>query len=254
MKVASWNVNSIRVRLEHVLEWLNDAQPDVLGLQELKLPTDDFAVAAFAEAGYTSLVNGQKTYNGVALLARTEGADPIMDIPGFEDPQRRVLAATYGDTRIINLYVPNGQSLDSDKYEYKLSWLEALHSWVKQEISQHEKICVFGDFNIAPEDADVHDPKSWEGKILCSDKERAALNGLLDLGLQDSFRLFEHPPMSFSWWDYRMAGFRRNRGLRIDLILASAAVATKATAAGIDKEPRALERPSDHAPVWLDFE
>jgi exodeoxyribonuclease III len=254
LKVASWNVNSIRVRLEHVLEWLNDAQPDVLGLQELKLPTDDFPTEAFAEVGYTSLVNGQKTYNGVALLARTEATNPVIDLPDFEDPQRRVLAATYEDVRIINLYVPNGQAIDSDKYKYKLDWLEALHNWIAEEILQHEKLCVFGDFNIAPEDIDVHDPKSWEGKILCSEKERAALNGLKSLGLQDSFRLFAHPPESFSWWDYRMAGFRRNRGLRIDLILTSEKIASTAVAAGIDKEPRALERPSDHAPVWLEFD
>ena len=254
MKIASWNVNSIRVRLEHVLEWLNDAQPDVLGLQELKLPTDDFAVEAFAKAGYKSLVNGQKTYNGVALLSRTEGLNPLIDIPGFDDPQRRVLAATYGDTRIVNLYVPNGQALDSDKYQYKLGWLKALNAWIREEAAQHEKLCVFGDFNIAPEDADVHDPEAWAGKILCSDAERAELAELTSLGLKDSFRLFDQPPESFSWWDYRMAGFRRNRGLRIDLILVSEAVANMASAGGIDKEPRALERPSDHAPVWFEFD
>ncbi len=253
MKIASWNVNSIRVRVDHVLEWLDAEQPDVLGLQELKLPTDDFPHDALAEIGYQALVNGQKTYNGVALISKTEGTDLITDMPELDDPQRRVIAATYGDTRIINLYVPNGQAVDSDKYQYKLGWLEALHAWVAREVEQHPKLCVFGDFNIAPADADVHDPKSWEGKILCSEPERAALQGLLDLGLQDSFRLFDQPEESFSWWDYRQAGFRRNRGLRIDLILASAAVAESASAAGIDKEPRALERPSDHAPVWLEF-
>jgi exodeoxyribonuclease III len=254
LKIASWNVNSIKVRIDHVLEWLDYAKPDVLGLQELKLPSENFPHAALAEVGYSCLVNGQKTYNGVALLSRTEGIDPIVDLPGFDDPQRRVLAATYGDTRIINLYVPNGQSVGSDKYDYKLSWLNALHKWVAAEAAAHKKLCVFGDFNIAPTDADVHDPKAWQGKILCSDAERAALQALLDLGLKDSFRLFEQPEESFSWWDYRMAGFRRNLGLRIDLILASAAIADSAAAAGIDKEPRALERPSDHAPVWLEFD
>jgi exodeoxyribonuclease III len=254
LKIASWNVNSIRVRLEHVLEWLDYAKPDVLGLQELKMPTEDFPLEAFAEVGYSTLVNGQKTYNGVALLSRTEGLNPLIDIPGFDDPQRRVLAATYGDTRIVNLYVPNGQALDSDKYQYKLGWLKALNAWIREEAAQHEKLCVFGDFNIAPEDADVHDPEAWAGKILCSDAERAELAELTSLGLKDSFRLFDQPPESFSWWDYRMAGFRRNRGLRIDLILVSEAVANMATAGGIDKEPRALERPSDHAPVWLAFD
>jgi len=253
MKVASWNVNSIRVRLEHVLEWLESEQPDVLGLQEIKMPTDDFPAEAFAEIGYQSIANGQKTYNGVALLSKQEGTDVIDAMPDFEDPQKRVLAATYGDLRIVNLYVPNGQAVDSDKYEYKLSWLAALQAWISEEAKQHEKLAVFGDFNIAPEDADVHDPAAWEGKILCSDAERGALNDLMSLDLKDSYRLFDQPEASFSWWDYRQAGFRRNRGLRIDLVLASEALCTSATAAGIDKEPRALERPSDHAPVWLEF-
>jgi len=253
LKIASWNVNSIRVRLDHVLEWLQAEQPDVLGLQELKMPTDDFPHDAFGEIGYQCLVNGQKTYNGVAFLARSEGSDVITDIPAFEDPQRRVIAATFGDTRVVNLYCPNGQSVGSEKYEYKLAWFAALRDWLATEAETHKKLAVFGDFNIAPEDRDVHDPASWEGKILCSNAERAALQALLDLGLQDSYRLFDQPDESFSWWDYRMAGFRRNRGLRIDLVLASADIVATAKAAGIDKEPRALERPSDHAPVWLAF-
>ena len=254
MKVVTWNVNSLNVRLEHVIDWIKSNKPDILCIQETKQTNEKFAHDAFSSIGYESYHNGQKTYNGVALLSRTEGLNPISDIPGFDDHQRRVLAATYGDTRIVNLYVPNGQALDSDKYQYKLDWLKALNAWVREEANQHAKLCVFGDFNIAPEDTDVHDPEAWAGKILCSDAERAALAELTSLGLQDSFRLFDQPPESFSWWDYRMAGFRRNRGLRIDLILVSEAIAKRSTAGGIDKEPRALERPSDHAPVWLAFD
>jgi len=251
VKIASWNVNSIRVRLEQVVEWLEAESPDVLGLQELKMTTEDFPLEAFEEIGYTALVNGQKTYNGVALIAKSAGTDAIYDLPGLDDPQRRVIAATYGDTRIVNLYCPNGQSVGSDKYAYKLEWFAALHNWLQQEVQAHDKIAVMGDFNIAPEDRDVHDPAAWEGKILCSDDERAALTKLCELGLSDSFRQLDQPDDSFSWWDYRTGGFRRNRGLRIDLILASAALPV--VAAGIDKEPRALERPSDHAPAWAEF-
>jgi exodeoxyribonuclease-3 len=253
VKVASWNVNSIRVRLDHVLDWLADARPDVLGLQEIKVPDEKFPLEEFAQAGYQCIVNGQKTYNGVALLSRTEGTDPVTEIPGFEDEQRRVLAATFGDCRVINLYVPNGQSVDSDKYHYKLNWLDALTAWLAEEIVTHEKIVVMGDFNIAPDDRDVHDPQAWAGKILCSDLEREALKDILRLGLSDSFRAFEQPEQSFSWWDYRAAGFRRNLGLRIDLLLVSEAVAASLASSAIDTAPRRLERPSDHAPVWIDF-
>jgi exodeoxyribonuclease-3 len=253
VKVASWNVNSIKVRLEQALEWLDTSKPDVLGLQELKMLTENFPVEAFGQAGYHSAVDGQKTYNGVALLSKQEPADVIRGIPDFADEQKRAIAATYGDTRVINLYVPNGQSVGSDKYEYKLSWLAALSKWLKAELRQHDKVVVMGDFNIAPDDRDVHDPDAWEGKILCSDAERAALNELLDLGLTDSFRQFDQPEAAFSWWDYRAAGFRRNRGLRIDLLLGSEAVIHTLKASHIDKEPRQLERPSDHAPVWIDF-
>jgi len=253
MKVASWNVNSLRVRLDHVLEWLDAEQPDVLGLQEIKMPTDAFPCDAFKEIGYHWAVDGQKTYNGVALLSRTASIDVQKAIPNFTDEQKRAIAATYDGARVINLYVPNGQSVGSDKYAYKLSWLAALETWLKSELELHEKVVVMGDFNIAPDDRDVHDPEEWQGKILCSDAERAALQNLLDLGLQDSFRLFDQPEKSFSWWDYRAAGFRRNRGLRIDLLLVSAAVAGSCMRSRIDKEPRALERPSDHAPVWIEF-
>lgn len=254
MKVASWNVNSIRVRQQQVLDWLEAEQPDVLGLQEIKMPTDDFPVEAFAEAGYHCEVDGQKTYNGVALLSRGEAADVHRRIPDLEDEQRRAIAGTYAGMRVINLYVPNGQSVGSDKYSYKLGWLAALHVWLERELKQHDRVVVMGDFNIAPDDRDVHDPEEWAGKILCSDAERAALQALLDLGLSDSFRLFEQPEELFSWWDYRAAGFRRNRGLRIDLLLVSDAIAKRCSASRIDKEPRKLERPSDHAPVLIEFE
>ncbi len=253
MKVASWNVNSIRVREQQVLDWLETEQPDVLGLQEIKMPTEAFPAETFAEIGYHSAVEGQKTYNGVALLSRMEGADIHRALPAFSDPQKRVIAGTFNGVRVINLYVPNGKAVGDEKYEYKLSWLKALHDWVDTELAQHDKVIVMGDFNIAPDDRDVHDPEAWAGKILCSDAERAALNDLLALGLRDSFRLFEQDAALFSWWDYRQAGFRRNLGLRIDLLLVSQAVANGCIASRIDKEPRALERPSDHAPVIVEF-
>lgn len=253
MKVASWNVNSIRVRLEQVLEWLEGEQPDVLGLQEIKMQTDDFPVDAFKELGYFSAVDGQKTYNGVALLSKTEVQEVQRSIPGLDDEQKRAIAGTFDGNRVINLYVPNGQSVGSEKYEYKLGWLRALKGWLREELERHEKLIVLGDFNIAPDDRDVHDPEEWRGKILCSEGEREALQEIVDLGLQDSFRLFDQPEGAFSWWDYRAAGFRRNRGLRIDLLLVSDAVARTCEASKIDKEPRMLERPSDHAPVWVSF-
>jgi len=236
-----------------VLDWLEAEKPDVLGLQEIKMPTDDFPLDAFAEAGYHSAVDGQKTYNGVALLSRVEGADIHRCLPNFADEQKRAIAGTYDGTRIINLYVPNGKAVGDEKYAYKLGWLDALQRWVKAELAAHDKVVVMGDFNIAPDDRDVHDPVEWAGKILCSDAEREALNSLLELGLTDSFRLFDQDEKLFSWWDYRAAGFRRNRGLRIDLLLVSAAVAKTCTASRIDKEPRKLERPSDHAPVVVEF-
>lgn len=253
MKIASWNVNSIRVRLEQVLDWLQAEQPDVLGLQEIKVPDDAFPIAAFQEAGYQCLVNGQKTYNGVALLTKQTSREPLADMPGFADTQKRVIAATFGDCRVINLYVPNGESVGSEKYAYKLSWLQALHIWLAAELAAHEKLIVMGDFNIAPEDRDVHDPDEWRGKVLCSDAERAALGKLLELGLSDSFRLFDQPEKTFSWWDYRAGGFRRNHGLRIDLLLVSTGLAPLCKQSRIDREARAHERPSDHAPVWIEY-
>ncbi|MEE4185364.1 MAG: exodeoxyribonuclease III [Gammaproteobacteria bacterium] len=253
MKVASWNVNSIRVRQQHVLDWLAAEQPDVLGLQEIKMPTAEFPAAAFAEAGYHCEVDGQKTYNGVALLSRIPAEAVHRSMPEFADEQRRVIAGTFAGTRVINLYVPNGQSVGSDKYAYKLEWLAALRRWLEVELVAHERVIVMGDFNIAPDDRDVHDPAEWAGKILCSDAERGALQSLLDLGLSDSFRLFEQPADLFSWWDYRAAGFRRNRGLRIDLLLVSQTIAAGCKASRIDTGPRKLERPSDHAPVIVEF-
>ena len=253
MKIATWNVNSLRVRLPQVLQWLESAQPDLLALQETKTTDDVFPETDLLAAGYHALFSGQKTYNGVAILSRTPGRDIITDIPGLEDPQRRVLAATYGDVRLINLYVPNGESVESDKYQYKLHWLNKLADWLKSELQQHAKLVVVGDFNIAPADADVHDPIAWKGSVLCSEPERDAFRRLLELGLCDSFRNFEQTENSFSWWDYRMNAFRRNRGLRIDHILVSDALRKVCTACNIDKAPRAWERPSDHAPVVAEF-
>lgn len=254
MKIASWNINSIRVRLPHVLEWLGASKPDILGLQELKMPSDAFPAQDFEASGYRSVAYGQKTYNGVALLSRDQPADVSYGLPNYADEQRRVIAASYDDVRVINLYVPNGQSVGSDKYEYKLAWLDALRDYLAEELVKFPKTAVMGDFNIAPDDRDVHDPDEWRGKILCSDGERERLQALNDLGFADSFRLFEQPEATFSWWDYRAAAFRRKRGLRIDLILVSPALATQCSASHVDPEPRKLERPSDHAPVFAEFD
>jgi exodeoxyribonuclease-3 len=254
VKIATWNVNSLRVRLDHVRDWLTSAEPDVLGLQETKLTDDKFPIGDFEELGYQCAFSGQPTYNGVALISREPATDVATSLKGFEDPQRRVLAATVGGVRILNLYVPNGQSVDSEKYEYKLAWLSALTAQLRDDLERYEHVVVMGDFNIAPADRDVHDPAAWEGKILCSPKERAALEGIVGLGLTDTFRLFDQAESSFSWWDYRAAGFRRNRGLRIDLILAAAALTESCTACAIDTAPRRLERPSDHAPVFAVFD
>ena len=253
MKLASWNVNSLKIRLPHVLDWLASEQPDVLGLQETKLTDDRFPLQAIEDAGYRVAFSGQPTYNGVAVLARGELRDVVTDIPGLADPQRRVLAATVGDLRFINLYVPNGSEVGSDKYAYKLNWLAHLRDWLAEEAKQHQKLVVVGDFNIAPADADVHDPEEWRGKVLFSEPEHAALDALLELGLSDTFRLFPQDEKTFSWWDYRMNNFRRNRGLRIDLILASEALKARCEASWVDLAPRRLERPSDHAPVVARF-
>lgn len=253
MKIATWNVNSLRVRLEHVTDWLEQAQPDVLGLQETKVTDDLFPTTAFEDLGYQVAYSGQPTYNGVAVISRLPAADVVVDLNGFADPARRVLCATYGDVRVLNLYVPNGQSVGSEKYDYKLAWLAALQAHLQRDLQRHTHVVAIGDFNIAPEDRDVHDPIQWEGKILCSDRERAALGSLLEAGLKDTFRLFEQEEKSFSWWDYRAGAFRRNNGLRIDLILASDALSAACTGCTIDVAPRRLQRPSDHTPVVAEF-
>ncbi|MGW8370371.1 MAG: exodeoxyribonuclease III [Gammaproteobacteria bacterium] len=254
MKIATWNVNSLRVRLAHVLDWLTREKPDVLALQETKLKDEDFPAEAFTDLGYEVRFSGQATYNGVALISREAAKDVVTEIDGLADEQRRVLAATVARARIYNLYVPNGQSVDSDKYRYKLAWLEALRTQIEQELATYDRCILLGDFNIAPQDRDVHDPEAREGKVLCSEPERDALKALMNLGFCDVFRAFEQKENSFSWWDYRGAAFRRNRGLRIDLILASRKLAPRCTDCRIDVEPRRLERPSDHTPVVAEFE
>ncbi len=256
-KIATWNVNSLKVRLPQVLEWLKRVTPDVLALQETKLPDANFPATEINQAGYQVIYNGQRTYNGVATLVRetaSEIIDIVTDIPNLEDPQRRVLGITWNDDlRILNLYVPNGESVESAKYQYKLAWLQKLYAWVEQEIKHYPKLIIVGDFNIAPEDQDVHDPLAWRGSVLCSDKERMALQKLLGLGLMDCFRLHTQPPNSFSWWDYRMNAFKRNRGLRIDHIFSAKTMSSDCVRCYIDPLPRASERPSDHAPVIAEF-
>ncbi|MDN5872228.1 MAG: exodeoxyribonuclease III [Nitrococcus sp.] len=249
MKLASWNVNSLNVRLPQVLEWLETARPDLLGLQETKLTDESFPVKAIRAAGYEVAYSGQKTYNGVAVLSRLPITDVLTDIPTLEDHQRRVLAVTAAGLRFINLYVPNGQAVGSDKYNYKLDWLAHLRSWLAEELASRQRLVIVGDFNIAPRDRDVHDPREWREQVLCSTPEREALQSLLDLGLADSFRQFPQEDGIFSWWDYRMHSFRRNRGLRIDLILTSPALSPSLTAGYVDRAPRGWPRPSDHAPV-----
>jgi len=249
MKLATWNVNSLKVRLPQLLDWVAAAQPDVVCLQETKLEDGKFPQEDLEAAGFRAAFSGQKTYNGVAVLARSAPGEVSTSIPDFTDEQKRVVAATVADTRVICLYAPNGQAVGSDKYDYKLRWYAALRAWLKDELLRHPRLAVLGDLNIAPEDRDVHDPKAWEGQIHCSEPERAAFGALLELGLKDAFRLFEQPEKSFSWWDYRMMGFRRNAGLRIDHILLSEALAAQCTSCSIDKAPRRLERPSDHTPV-----
>ena len=253
MKIASWNVNSLNVRLPHLIEWLGSAAPDVVALQETKLENAKFPVDAISALGYRCIFSGQKTYNGVAILARDDPSEPVTDISGLDDPQRRILVATVGGVRIVNLYVVNGQSVGSEKFAYKLDWLAKVRPFLQAEMQRFPQMIVLGDFNIAPDDRDVHDPAAWHEQILCSTPERAALKSLMDLGLHDSFRLFENAGGHYSWWDYRQAGFRRNLGLRIDLILASDALRARCRAASIDRTPRTWERPSDHTPVILEL-
>lgn len=253
MKIATWNVNSLRVRLPHLLDWLAATPVDVVGIQETKLVDEAFPHDELRAAGYHAVHNGQKTYNGVALLSRQPIEDVSRNLPGFDDEQRRVIAGTVDGVRVINVYVVNGQAVGSEKYGYKLRFLEALRQYVADELARHPQLAVVGDFNIAPAPEDTHDPAVWEGQILCSEAERDGLRALLGLGLQDSFRKFEQPPQSFSWWDYRQAAFRRNMGLRIDHVLISPALAARCVQCQIDTAPRRLERPSDHAPVIAEF-
>jgi exodeoxyribonuclease-3 len=253
MKIVTWNVNSLRVRLPQVVHWLQLHQPDILALQETKLPDADFPGTGLAAAGYQSVFAGERTYNGVAVLSRQPATDLVTALPGLVDTQRRVLGATIAGIRVLNLYVPNGQAVGTDKYIYKLAWLDSLKDYIRAQLAIYPCFLALGDFNIAPEDRDVHDPAAWAGQVLCSEPERLALRCLLELGLVDTFRLFEQAPASFSWWDYRAAAFRRNQGLRIDLILASPALAKVCSACRIDQATRALERPSDHAPVVAEF-
>lgn len=258
MKIASWNVNSLNVRLPHLQQWLGTFAPDIVGLQETKLDDERFPDDALLEAGYRSVFAGQKTYNGVAILSREPISDVQVGIPGFDDEQKRVIAATVGAPgsaqalRIVNLYVVNGQDVGTDKYAYKLRWLEAVRGWLADELQRHPRMVVLGDFNIAPDDRDVHDPAVWnDAHILTSRAERDALLALQGLGLHDGFRLHHDDAGVFSWWDYRQAAFRRDLGLRIDLTLLSDALRGECRAAGIDREPRTWERPSDHAPAWV---
>lgn len=253
MKLAAWNVNSLKVRLPQLLDWLAADKPDAICLQELKLEDANFPRGEIERAGYRAVFSGQKTYNGVAILARQMPQAEQHGISGYQDLQRRVISATVGELRLVCVYVPNGQSVDSDKYRYKLDWLKAFTGWLEGELRTYPALAVLGDFNIAPEERDVHDPKAWEGQVLFSLPERAAFQSLLKLGLQDSFRLFEQPEKQFSWWDYRMNAFRRNLGLRIDHILLSSALASRCKSGRILAHMRKLERPSDHAPVMVEL-
>jgi exodeoxyribonuclease-3 len=251
MKLATWNVNSLSVRLPQVLDWLAANPVDVLALQELKMTDDKFPHDAFAAAGFHSVCFGQKTYNGVALITKTSATDVVRNIPGFDDDMARVITATVDGVRVVGAYFPNGQEPGSDKFEYKMEWLSALRRWLKTELEQHPQLVLMGDYNITFDEADVWDPVALEGTIHCTEEERYHLRALVALGLHDSLRLFPQPPKTFSWWDYRDFGFRRNRGLRIDHILLTDALKARATACEVDKAPRKNERPSDHAPVVL---
>ena len=254
MKLASWNVNSLNVRLPHLLDWLAAQTPEVVCLQEIKLEDAKFPLMEIEAAGYHCAWSGQKTYNGVAILSRASLAEVATGMPSFPDEQKRVIAATIEAVRVVCAYVPNGQAVDSEKYEYKLKWLEAFRLWLDEELGKHPRLAVLGDYNIAPADEDVHDPKAWEGQVLCSPREREAFRKLLALGLKDSFRMFTQPERSFTWWDYRMNAFKRNLGLRIDHVLLSPELASRCRTCAIDVAPRRLGRPSDHAPVMAELQ
>ena len=253
MKLATWNVNSLKIRLPQLLEWLAANRPDAVCLQETKTEDATFPRSEIEAAGYAAAFSGQKTYNGVAILTRGPASELEAGIPGFADEQKRVLAATVGDMRVLCIYAPNGQALESDKYRYKLAWFEALAAWLQNELKVHPQLAVLGDFNVAPEDRDVCDPQAWVGQVLVSEAERQGFAKLLSLGFKDAFRLFEQAPKLYSWWDYRQLAFQKNQGLRIDHILLSPALAARAQSCRIDKAARKRERPSDHAPVVVDL-
>ena len=249
MKLATWNVNSLNIRMPRLIDWLAANQPDLIGLQETKLDDARFPALEIAATGYQVIFYGQKTYNGVAILSRTPVTDITPGMPQFPDDHKRVLAATLGDVRLVCFYVPNGQSVGSDKYQYKLRWLAAATAYLREELAHHPRLAVVGDINIAPEDRDVHDPELWRGQVLCTDAERAVFRDWLGLGLKDAFRLFPQPEKTFSWWDYRQLAFPKNHGLRIDHVLLSPALAATCTACRIDRQARKGAKPSDHAPV-----
>lgn len=253
-RIATWNVNSLRVRLPQVLQWLEQERPDVLALQETKMTDDQFPLADINNIGYQANFNGQKTYNGVATLSKTEATGIIKEFPDFEDPQKRIICTNIDNVTILNLYIPNGSEIGSEKYNYKLKWLDHLEKFTERLVNRYENVILLGDFNIAPADRDVHDPNAWQGKILTSEPERDAFQRLLAQSLVDCFRLFSQDTESFSWWDYRAAGFQRNLGLRIDHILATDTLAELCTNCRIDKQPRGLDRPSDHTPVIAEFD
>lgn len=252
-KIATWNVNSLKVRLPHVLEWCESAQPDILALQETKTVDEKFPAAEIEAAGYHVVYAGQPTYNGVALLSKTPITLLAHALPNFEDIQKRFLSVKIGDIHVVDVYVPNGQAVGSEKYQYKLAWLEALQQYVREALTDAKHFVMLGDYNIAPADEDVYDPVAWGNEVLCSEKERAALKALMDLGLKDAFRLFDQPANKYSWWDYRQLAFVKNRGLRIDHLLVNASLAAACQRCEIDRTPRKWEKPSDHAPVWAEF-
>jgi exodeoxyribonuclease III len=254
VRLASWNVNSLRVRLPHLLDWLQTAQPDVACLQETKTEDASFPVAELRDAGYQAVYCGQRSYNGVAILSKSEIQDVAHGIPNFPDDPKRCIAGTVDGVRVVCLYAPNGEAPGTDKYAYKMRWYEALARWMRDELPKREKLVLLGDMNVAPEDRDVHNPKRWEGKIHVSEPERAALRHVMDVGFADAFRLFEQPEKQFSWWDYRLKAFERAWGLRIDLALLSPELAKRCRSCSIDIAPRKRERPSDHAPVVLDLD
>ena len=254
MKIATWNVNSLKVRLPQVLQWLNDNPVDILCLQETKLTDDKFPLMEIQASGYHAVFTGQKTYNGVAILSRQPASHIVKNNPFFPDEQQRLVSATFGKLRIVCAYVPNGQTVDSDKYRYKIEWLKALCNWLSEEKKKHPYIALLGDYNIAPEDRDVYDPVAWQGSVLVSEPERTAFRALLDMDFVDAFRLFEQPEKTYSWWDYRQLAFPRNRGLRLDHILLSGKLAPHCVACTIDRLPRKWKQPSDHTPVIAELE